>query len=125
MTRWKLSLPVGALLVLMVTGARAQEPLTTPVPSEVHEIAMTARKYEFNPHVITVKKGERVKLTITALDREHGFKLEAFGVDQKLKKGEGATVEFVADKTGSFPFECSKFCGFGHGKMKGKLIVEE
>jgi cytochrome c oxidase subunit 2 len=98
----------------------------SPAPSgEVREIQMTAKKYEFNPNVITVKKGERVKLMITALDRDHGFKLEAFGIGQKLKKAEPTTVEFTADKVGSFPFQCSKFCGFGHGKMKGKLVVEE
>jgi len=110
--------PVTFLAVL----ALAQGPVAS---TEVHEIQMTAKKYEFNPNVITVKKGERVKLIITALDRDHGFKLEAFGIDQKLKKGDATTIEFTADKTGTFEFKCSEFCGFGHGKMKGKLVVEE
>jgi cytochrome c oxidase subunit 2 len=91
----------------------------------VREIQMTARKYEFNPATITVTKGEQVKLVITALDKDHGIKIEAFGVEQVLKKGVPTTVEFTADKAGDYPFACSKFCGFGHGKMKGKLVVEE
>jgi len=37
---------------------------------------MPAKKYEFNPSVITVKKDDDVKLIITALDRDHGFKME-------------------------------------------------
>jgi hypothetical protein len=37
---------------------------------------MPAKKYEFNPSVITVKKDHDVKLIITALDLHHGFKLE-------------------------------------------------
>jgi len=90
-----------------------------------HEVQVTAKKYEFNPNVITVKKGEHVKLVITALDRDHGFKLEAFQINQKLKKGVATTMEFTADKTGTFPFQCSEFCGLGHGRMKGKLVVEE
>ncbi|MBZ5671082.1 MAG: cupredoxin domain-containing protein [Acidobacteriia bacterium] len=110
--------PVAFLAVL----ALAQGPVA---PTEVHEIQMTAKKYEYNPNVITVKKGEHVKLIITALDRDHGFKLEAYGIDQKLKKGEATTIEFTADKTGTFEFKCSEFCGMGHGKMKGKLVVEE
>ena len=93
--------------------------------TDVHEIQVTARKYEFAPATITVKKGEHVKLVITAVDHDHGFKLEAFGVDKLLKKGQSTTIEFTADKAGTFPFECSHFCGMGHGKMKGQLVVEE
>ena len=114
-----------ALLLLLAMGGIGQEPAPPASPSPTHEIKMTARKYEFDPSAITVKKGERVKLLITALDRDHGFKLEVFGINQKLKKGETATVEFTADKTGTFLFQCSEFCGFGHGRMKGKLVVEE
>jgi len=88
------------------------------------EIQVTAKKYEFQPSQIRVKKGDHVKLVITAVDHEHGFKLDAFHIDQKLNKGEPATVEFTADQAGTFPFECSKFCGLGHKKMKGELVVE-
>ncbi|HYW48426.1 MAG TPA: cupredoxin domain-containing protein [Bryobacteraceae bacterium] len=87
-------------------------------------IKMSAKKYEFTPNEVRVKKGDRVRLEITALDQEHGFKVEAFHVDQKLPKGETTTVEFTADQAGTFPFECSHFCGLGHGKMKGQLTVE-
>jgi len=111
-----------ALLAGLALVALAQNPA---VAGGAHEFQMTAKKYQFDPNAITVKKGERVKLVITALDRDHGFKLEAFGINQKLKKGDAATIEFAADKAGTFPFQCSEFCGFGHGKMKGRLIVEE
>jgi cytochrome c oxidase subunit II len=92
---------------------------------EAVEIKMTARKYRFDPNVITVKKGQHVRLIITALDRDHGFKVEAFNVNQKLKKGDASTVEFTADAAGTFPFQCSVVCGLGHHKMKGRLVVEE
>jgi cytochrome c oxidase subunit 2 len=85
---------------------------------------VTARKYEFDPGVIRVKKGDHVKLVITAEDHDHGFKLEAFHIDQRLPKGVAVTVEFVADQAGTFPFQCSVFCGMGHKKMKGQLIVD-
>jgi len=123
MIRLKKYLAALALLALLTLGALAQAPAGQS--GEAKEIQMTAKKYQFDPNVITVKKGERVKLVITALDRDHGFKLEAFGINQKLKKGDPATVEFTADQAGTFPFQCSEFCGFGHGKMKGKLVVEE
>jgi cytochrome c oxidase subunit 2 len=116
---------LAALVVLAAAlQAIAQEPPAT-LSGNVREIQMTAKKYEFNPNLIIVKKGERVRLVITALDRDHGFKLEAFGIDQKLTKGDPTTIEFTADKVGTFKFQCSVFCGFGHGRMKGKLVVEE
>ena len=91
---------------------------------ESNEIKVTAKKYEFAPSAIHVKKGDHVKLVITATDKDHGFKLDAFQIDQLLKKGQATTVEFTADRAGTFPFECSHFCGLGHKKMKGELVVE-
>lgn len=122
----KLKRTISTLFVLtavFTASAFAQEP-PAAIP-EAHEITMTAKKYEFNPNVITVKKGEHVKLVITATDRDHGFKLDAFKINQHLKKGEPATVEFTADQAGEFPFQCSVICGMGHHRMKGKLVVEE
>jgi cytochrome c oxidase subunit 2 len=93
--------------------------------NDVHEIQVTAKKYEFEPNPIVVKKGEHVKLVVTATDRDHGIEIEEFHVDQKLHKGQPTTIEFTPDKAGTFPFKCSVVCGFGHGKMKGKVVVEE
>ncbi len=116
---------VCTLLMSLTLGALAQAPSGPAVVSEAREIQVTAQKYKFNPSTITVKKDERVKLIITALDRDHGFKLDAFKINQKLRRGDPATIEFTADKAGTFPFQCSDFCGLGHRKMKGKLVVEE
>lgn len=95
-----------------------------PAAGPATEIQMTAKKYEFAPDTIRVKAGTPVKLTITATDHEHGFKIDALHINQKLPKGQAVTVEFTPREAGTFPFECSHFCGFGHGKMKGQLIVE-
>ena len=118
----KTGLAVVALFAVMAPVSLAQK---EPSGGEgVREIAMTAKKYEFSPSEIRAHPGETIRLVITALDRKHGFKLDAFGIDRQLPKGEAVTIEFTADRAGTFPFKCSKFCGFGHGKMKGGLIVE-
>lgn len=113
---WPRTIPVVCLAIL-TQGAPTHG-------AEPVEIKMTAKKYEFDPNTITVKKGDQVKLVITAIDREHGFKIAAFHIDKDLPKGEPVEVEFTAEQAGTFPFECSRFCGFGHKRMKGKLIVE-
>ena len=111
------------LLVAFWTPASgpAQEP---PAESPVHEIRMTVKKYEYQPNEIHVKEGERVRVILTALDRKHGFELKEFKIKTEVEKGEEVAVEFVASRSGEFEFKCSVFCGFGHGHVKGKLIVE-
>ena len=125
MTQHRRTITVTALVLALGAFAlalAAQE--SAPAAAAGDTIQVTAKKYEFNPSVITVKQGQQVKLVITATDHDHGFKLDAYNINQKLKKGVATPVEFTADKAGTFPFECSEFCGLGHGHMKGKLVVE-
>ncbi|MGC9969772.1 MAG: cupredoxin domain-containing protein [Bryobacteraceae bacterium] len=119
MGKLRAGLGIWAVLAAATLCSHAQE-----TPSSAGAIKMTAVKYRFTPDVIKVKKGDRVRLVVTALDRDHGFKLEAFQIDKKLPKGEPVAVEFTADRAGTFPFQCSQFCGLGHKKMKGQLVVE-
>ena len=117
------------ILAMMLSVALAlpaispQEKPSSDLP--VAEIQVTARKYKFTPNVITVKKGQLVRLIITAEDRDHGIRLKDFDVNQRLVKGAPTTVEFTPTEAGTFVFKCSVRCGWHHGKMKGKLIVEE
>ncbi len=118
------NLAASACILVSSGLARGQEQPTART-GEVREIMMTACKYRFDPKEIVVKKGERVRLVITALDRDHGFRLDAFNLNQKLEKGKPTSLEFTADRAGTFSFKCSDLCGLGHPKMKGELIVEE
>jgi len=110
-------LTVAGLFAVLAASLAQEKP-------EARGITMTAKKYEFSPSEIRVHQGEKIKLSITALDRKHGFKIEALDIDRQLPKGEAVAIEFTADRAGAFPIACSKFCGLGHGKMKGQLIVE-
>lgn len=98
--------------------------LLAPAEEAVREIRVTAKKYEYNPSEIRVRAGERVRLVLTVLDRTHGFALEKLDIKEKIFKGKETVVEFVAPEPGTYEFRCSSFCGLGHGRMKGTLIVE-
>ncbi len=108
----------------------------------VKVIEVTARRYEYTPSEIRVKKGARVQLKVRALDRTHGMKISLYpeGAAEdgqpglrftepqnnwKLEKDQERVIEFVAERAGTYPIKCSVFCGLGHGGMKGKLVVEE
>jgi cytochrome c oxidase subunit 2 len=115
-------------IAVVVTGIVATSGIVAQVApaisGAVTEVQMTAKKFEFTPHTVRVHSGDHVKLVLTALDHTHGIKIKALNINQKVEKGETVTVEFTAPQPGNYPFECSNFCGLGHGKMKGELIVE-
>jgi len=102
-----------------------QEPVTIEAPtSNIVEIDMIARQWDFVPATITVNEGDKVKLNINNVDVPHGFTIFEFGVSERLTPGKTTTVEFLADKKGEYTFFCSVPCGRGHGGMNGKLVVE-
>ncbi len=88
------------------------------------EFTMTAKRFDFSPSTITVNKGDKVKITITSTDVAHGFSLPDFNINERLEPNQPVTVEFVADKVGTFTFRCNVPCGSGHSSMKGTLIVK-
>ena len=112
-------------VVLMICLAGTSLAAGQDASAGVREFKMTAKNYDFDPNVITVKKGEKVRLLVTSTDRDHGIKIEGYDINQVVKKGQTATIEFPADKAGTFEFKCSVYCGMGHRKMKGKLVVQE
>jgi cytochrome c oxidase subunit II len=97
---------------------------TAAVPAGAEQVVhMTAKKFEYTPSQITLKKGVPVVLEITALDRDHGFKVPALGVRADLKSGQVTRVRIVPDRTGTFEFRCDVFCGSGHEDMSGEIVV--
>ena len=82
------------------------------------------KKYEFIPAEVHVKRGRRVLFVINSLDTQHGVHVDAFGINEPVKKGQTAEVEFVSDRVGSFPMNCSIICGARHDDMVGKIVVE-
>jgi len=117
---------VAALVVLgaigMATGWRRFATAAVPAGAE-QVVHMTAKRFEYTPSEITLKKGVPVILEITALDRDHGFKIPEFNVRADLKSGEVTRVRIVPDRTGTFGFRCDVFCGDRHEDMAGEIVV--
>ena len=45
-------------------------------------------------------------VTNTAKDKQHGFKIAEFGVEEVIDQGKTTTVKFKADKAGTFQVIC-------------------
>ncbi|MEK7080409.1 MAG: cupredoxin domain-containing protein [Patescibacteria group bacterium] len=81
--------------------------------------SIDAKRWQFTPDVISVKKGQKVKIIINNSDTTHGINVPDFNVSGN------DSVEFIADKTGEFSFICNTYCGNGHAIMTGKIVVTE
>lgn len=76
-------------------------------------LTVVSKKFEwkFEPESITVKKCDRVNLTVINEDNfDHGVAIDAFGISQRLPANGTINVNFVASKEGEFPFYCSVSC---------------
>jgi cytochrome c oxidase subunit 2 len=105
-----------ALVVLLAPISFSAEPVT-------HHITMTADQFSFDPPVLRVNRGDRVRLTLQASDVVHGFYLDGYGLEQRVEPGLSEEIEFVADRTGKFRYRCSVSCGTLHPFMIGELVV--
>ena len=88
-------------------------------------IAIVAKRFEFTPGDITVKKGVPVVISLTSQDVDHGLKIKEFNFSITAKKGETKEATLTPTQAGTFVGACSVFCGSGHGHMKLTLHVTE
>ena len=101
-----------------------QEKVISKPTGEVKEFKMTAKQFQFDPATIEVNKGDKVRLIVTSLDVPHGIAIPEYNINERLDPRKPVTIEFTADKQGTFTAFCSVFCGAGHSGMKGKIIVK-
>jgi len=108
-----------------ITGNNAvdAEKIVTSPQGEVKEFKITAKKYSFEPKIIEVNKGDKVRLIINSADVAHSIVIPEYEINERINVGQTVTVEFIADTVGSFSSFCSVYCGSGHGEMKGEIIV--
>jgi cytochrome c oxidase subunit II len=122
MNRKRLLQLLGATVVVaLIFGVRAR----SGAAATEQVIHLTAKKFDYSPNEITVKKGQPVVIEIVSLDRKHGFTIPDLKVRSDVKPGGKNIVRFTPDKTGTFNFHCDLFCGSGHEGMAGTLVVVE
>ena len=115
-----------------------EQPYTTPEPALpsaneenmakpdqiLKEFTVKGSNFAFAPNSLRVAKGDRVRLTFVNENGTHDWKLDEFNAATNIiKGGNSETIEFTADKTGTFEFYCSVGSHRAMG-MKGTLIVE-
>jgi len=86
-------------------------------------IEISAKKFQFTPSEITLKKGEPVILRMTSTDRVHGFMSKPFKIDTDIPPDKTTDITVTPDTAGNFTIICDHYCGTGHSNMKMKVNV--
>ncbi|MBL4953209.1 Sec-dependent nitrous-oxide reductase [Neobacillus sp. OS1-32] len=98
----------------------------------VYGIAMRSR-FVFDskakrPDVIEVNQGDHVFIHLTNIDFDeditHGFAINDYDLNMEVQPGQTNTMEFTADKAGTFPLYCTNFCSALHQEMNGYFLVK-
>jgi cytochrome c oxidase subunit II len=117
--------PWAAAAVVLVLGLAASTRSTAAQAGPtVKEFSITAERFQFTPDRLEVNQGDTVRITARSADGTHGFEIKKLKVEKLIPRGgEPVVIEFLADKAGTFEFKCSEYCGRGHSRMMGVLVV--
>jgi heme/copper-type cytochrome/quinol oxidase subunit 2 len=85
--------------------------------------AIVASRYRFEPSRIEVREGDLVRIELRSRDIAHSLTIEAYRIAKRVGPGQSLSFEFLAERTGTFPFFCDLKAEEGCRQMRGELIV--
>ncbi len=93
--------------------------------SKVKTFTVEGGSFFFKPDKITIDKGDKVKIIFNNSGGIHNLVLDEFNVKMEpIQAGQSRTLEFTADKAGTFEY----YCSVGNHRqmgMVGTLVVKE
>jgi plastocyanin len=119
---------IAVLFVLMVAAlpAVAQDVVDlTDQSGSVKEVTITNDGYDYMPAEIRVNVGDTVRLTYENGGGFHDWVLDEFdAATQRITGGQSDTIEFTADRAGTFEFYCSVGNHRALGMVGDFVVVE-
>ncbi len=124
-------IPSILLILLFVYGFVVYKDMRTP-PKDAVDITVTGKQWLWTFEYYNGKKtlnelyvrlNRPVRMVMRADDVIHSFFVPAFRVKQDLMPGRYTQLWFTPTKIGTFDIFCAEYCGTGHSKMLGKVIV--
>lgn len=137
---WTL-LPAATLLFIAIMQMSAWEEAKMEKPHLPALARVTARQFEwriqypgpdgklgtpddlFAVNDLAVPVNEEVIIDLESMDVLHSFFLPNMRVKQDAVPGSVIPVWFKPTRVGEYDIVCAELCGWGHYKMKGRLLV--
>jgi cytochrome c oxidase subunit 2 len=86
-------------------------------------IEIAAKRFDFSPNDITLKKGVPTVLVFHSEDVQHSIVFKDLNVKADIRKNKDTEVEVAPQTSGTFIGKCGHFCGSGHGRMQLTIHV--
>jgi cytochrome c oxidase subunit 2 len=115
------TLLAAACGIVLAAVAAKTNPAGAAVSPKV--IVISAKRFQFTPSEITLKKDEPVILRLTSTDRVHGFLSRPFKIDTDIPPDKTTDIAVTPPTAGNFTIICDHYCGTGHSNMKIKVTV--
>jgi cytochrome c oxidase subunit 2 len=116
-SRWPSRGARAAICALVLASAAA-------AAADPRVVEITARRFEFSPAEVVLRKDEPVTLRLRSLDVTHGFFQRSLGIDLEIEPGKVTEVTITPRSAGRYVTICDHFCGSGHGNMKMSFVVQ-
>lgn len=134
-------IPFVIVAVLFYFTAIKETKITEKTSSYAHEIQVNGFQWSWQfsypeagtkavvtgtpaqPPTLYLPLGEKVRYTINSNDVVHGFWIPAFMIQMQNLPGVTNSLEFTANKLGTYPGRCNILCGRNHSQMLFKVKV--
>lgn len=124
-SRGWLSPGLAVCLAVAAFGASRQSAAARNMAPADVTLEVTARRFEFVPDRLEVTEGDRVTIVLQSADTTHGFELKKLRISEEIPRGgKRISVTFTAPSAGTYDMTCSEYCGRGHDRMRGTLVVK-
>ncbi len=139
--RWALPVIMAALVITLLVGGMAfgiesligskggnkgVEVARGVWVNGVREFRISASQWSFEPSIIKVNPGDRVRFIVTSTDLMHGFTIDELDINLYLPTGREMVHEIVIPldiAEGTYEIHCNVCGAIGHPEMAGSIII--
>lgn len=114
--------PHGVIDVAEVTARQFEWRIRYPAAGRALA-AQSDQSDLFTVNDIRVPAGRPVQIRLRTADVQHSFFLPELRVKQDAVPGHVIPVWFEATKPGEYALTCTELCGWGHYKMRGRVLA--
>lgn len=93
--------------------APGKQLMTTPQPDDLYTV-----------NDLHVPMGRPVSIRLRTMDVQHSFFLPELRIKQDAVPGTVIPVWFEASQLGEYDLTCAELCGWGHYKMRGRVLAQ-
>ena len=88
-----------------------------------YDLVFVAQTFSYNPTVVKIPLGAKVRIIATTKDVVHGFEVAGTNINMMLEPGYVSQFTKTFNKTGEYLIVCNEYCGAGHHLMSSKIEV--